>query len=281
MYKKFVCLFLMFGMIGCSSLNQQRNGDTFPPESLQKGLDSQISEPSKDLIVGEKFFYKMRWLGFDVGSVYLSVLEKVVVNERPAYHIQLTAATNKFFSFFYKVTSEVNSYLDAETFQPIKHFSDVKVNKKVVFKKINYDFTKMIAYSEDKKGKYEIKIKPDTLGPLGIFYYFRLHNVDLSKAIDLQINGGKKNFLVRLIIKKMKMVNVPIGKFQAFLVSSTPQSERQFDDILHAPGTMTILVSTEERRLPLLITLKVPVGTAYAILSEISYPDDRAEYLPP
>ena len=52
----------------------------------------------------------------------------------------------------------------------------------------------------------------------------------------------------------------------------TRQSERQFDDALNTQGSMRIWFSADERRLPLIVSLKVPFGTAQATLRRIDSP---------
>jgi len=67
------------------------------------------------------------------------------------------------------------------------------------------------------------------------------------------------------------MIRVPAGKFWAFKIEPTGKSERQFDDALNVEGSMRIWFSADERRLPLQIALKVPVGSAIATLVKIGY----------
>ena len=104
---------------------------------------------------------------------------------------------------------------------------------------------------------------------MGVFYYFTLNEFNFNEKILLNINGGKKNFSVTVFASKIRRVAVPAGRFEAFLVEPTIDSERQFDDVLKAQGRMRIWFSADERRIPLLISLKVPVGAAKAVLTSI------------
>lgn len=231
-----------------------------------------IAKATGNFTVGEKFYYKVHWLGLYVGWAQLEIKDEVLIDERPACHIILTAATNKFYSFFYKVDGFAESYFDKETFRPIKYFSKTQLCNKFVFKKMEYDYVRQLVYAEDKKGKYEVAIDDKVIDPLGIFYYFRTNPVVFNKPIDLTINGGKKNFLVTFYVKKKRFVNTHAGRFNAFLVKPTTHSERQFDDSLNAPGSMTLWFSADEKRIPLMVTLKVPLGTAQAIISKLKVP---------
>ncbi|MBU0634834.1 MAG: DUF3108 domain-containing protein [Candidatus Omnitrophica bacterium] len=237
-----------------------------------------VEAPEGELESGEVFHYKVIWLGVDVGKASLAINGNLKnkkngkdngTNIKGTYNITLTAQTNKLFSLLFKVEGKVESIIEKETFRPISHFSEVTIGKKFVFKKMKYDFDKMMIYAEDKKGKYELKLEEPILEPLGIFYYFRLNPVKFDGPINLKVNAGKRDFPLTLFVRRVKLLKVPAGRFWAFLVQPTEESERQFDSVLNAPGTMQMWFSADEERIPLIVSLKVPFGTAQAVLSKI------------
>ena len=122
-----------------------------------------------------------------------------------------------------------------------------------------------------------VDITANTLDPLGVFYYFRKNKVVLNEPIDLIINGGKKNFPVKIYATRERLIKTPAGRFWAFQVEPTNESERQFDDSLNAEGSMRIWFSADERRIPLIIALKVPVGTAQATLIKMELFDKLSD----
>lgn len=251
---------------------KNRRSAVIMPESGRQCEAVPIPAPSGTIIVGESFEYRVHWLGIDVGNAALTVAEKTFLDGREVFHIIMTARTNKFFSFFYRVEGTVESYLDAVTFEPLRHDSTTILGKKKVFKKMKYDILKGVVYAEDKKGSYEVAVPADVLDPLGVFYYFRIRPVFLDTPVNLTINGGKKNFPVTVFVNGPHQILTPAGRFMAFQVKPTTQSEREFDDALNAPGSMILWFSADEKRIPLLITLKVPLGIAQAILESVKEP---------
>jgi len=258
---------------GCSGKARTGNNTSKYRDQQNKVVENKILPPMGTLTIGEKLSFKISWLGITVGEASLKVKESEKINGNETAMVELTAATTGFFRLIYKVDGVIHSYVNLDTFQPIKYDSDTRVNKKIVVKKMKYDFNEKKVYAEDKKGEYIIDITDTTLDPLGVFYYFRKNDFDLNKPIDILVNGGKKNFPIRVFSRTEKMIRVPAGKFWAFQIEPTPTSERQFDDALNAEGSMRIWFSAEERRLPLLIALKVPVGSAIATLTKIEYAD--------
>ncbi|MFH2144559.1 MAG: DUF3108 domain-containing protein [Candidatus Omnitrophota bacterium] len=283
-FRKYFCIiFLLLAVIfsgtGCAML---KFGKIERQKRYRQYWKENVEVPEGDLEVGEVFHYKVIWLGMDVGKASLSISGNLGNNKKNGnnnnnndnnnkgtYRILLTAETNKVFSLLFKVEGTVESIIEKETFQPLRHSSEVTIGKKFVFKKMQYDFDKMMVYAEDKKGKYELKIENPILEPLGIFYYFRLNPVKFNEPINLEVSAGKRNYPLTLFVRRVKLLKVPAGRFWAFLVQPTEESERQFDSVLNAPGTMQMWFSADEKRIPLIVSLKVPFGTAQAVLSKI------------
>lgn len=264
-------IFLIGMLTGCSLF---KSGKKIAIEGCEKpvAILSEIVPPAGKLTPGEKLSFKVTWLGMHVGTATLEVRNGELINQIKTCRVVLRARTNAFFSFFYNVEGTIESYVDPVTFKPIKYNSQTHINKKFVFKEMDYDFSKNIVHAVDKKGNYELEITPETLDPLGVFYYFRRNPVYMDEPVNLKINGGKKNFSVTIYARRQHLIRTPAGQFWAFQVEPTRESERQFDDSLNAEGSMRIWFSADENRLPLIVALKVPVGTAQAILTDIELP---------
>ncbi|MCG2711775.1 MAG: DUF3108 domain-containing protein [Candidatus Omnitrophica bacterium] len=258
---------------GCSYFKtRERIHGCATPES-EAEMAKTIAAPMGKLVPGEKLTYNVSWLGMRVGDATLEVKKDKTQNNGKTCRVVLKASTTGFFSFFYNVKGSIESIVDADTFKPIQYNSQTHINKKFIFKEMDYDFTKLKVNAVDKKGKYEVDITADTLDPLGVFYYFRKNDVVLNKCVDIMVNGGKKNFPVRIYARREHFIKTPAGRFLAFQVEPTRDSERQFDDCLNAEGSMRIWFSADMRRVPLIILLKVPVGTAQATLIKMELPE--------
>ncbi|MFH1093630.1 MAG: DUF3108 domain-containing protein [Candidatus Omnitrophota bacterium] len=272
-----VALVFLFSINGCSSFKTRKRTQGREVPEIEAGGEAEIvktlAAPMGKLVPGEKLTYKVSWLGMHVGEATLEVKKDEAQNNGETCKVVLKAWTTSFFSFFYNVKGSIESIVDAQTFKPLKYNSKTNINKKFIFKEMDYDFEKLKVNAVDKKGKYVVDISADTLDPLGVFYYFRKNNVVLNEPVDILVNGGKKNFPVRIYATREHFINTPAGRFWAFQVEPTRESERQFDDSLDAEGSMRIWFSADMRRLPLIILLNVPVGTAQATLTKIELPE--------
>lgn len=269
-----LCLVLIFCVSGCTMFRRYRppiiySKQVAEDQKEKQILESKIVPPLGKLIEGETFFYKVHWLGLDVGDATLSIKEKCPYDGHESYHVVLEASTNKVFSFFYTIKTKVESFVDTQTLKPIRYNSETYINKKFVFKYMSYDFDKKVVYAKDKKGDYTVEIPDNVIDPLGTFYYFRIIPIKLNEPINFVVNTGKKNFPMIVFVQKERRVKIPSGVFWAFLVEPTDNSQRQFDEVLNASGRMWIWFSSDEKRIPLILSLKVPFGTAVAFLTKM------------
>ena len=235
--------------------------------------ETHITAAGSKLEPGEYYYYRVNWLGINVGHALIEVKEIADYEGKKCLHVTMSTATNAFFSMIYKVIGEVESYVDEENLRPLYYRSEMTRKKKYVFKEMRYDYAKKTVYAKDKKGEYEIDIPEGMIDPLGFFYYFRLHPVDLEKPMHMTINGGKKNYPITVYVKEERYMHTPAGCFWTFLVRPEKESERQFDDALNAPGSLSVWYSSDEKRVPVMIALKVPIGTALAVLVKTGAPD--------
>ena len=268
-----VLLVFSLSINGCSSFKTRKRTQGGSASISKTEIMRTIVAPMGKLVPGEKLTYKISWLGMHVGQATLEVKENQNQNNGKTCRVVLKAWTNRFFSFFYNVKGSIESIVDADTFKPLRYNSQTHINKKFVFKEMNYDFEKLKVYALDKKGEYVVDITADILDPLGVFYYFRKNNILLNEPVDIVVNAGKKNFSVRLYARRERLIKTSAGRFWAFLVEPTRKSERQFDDSLNAEGSMRIWFSADMRRVPLIIMLKVPIGTAQATLIKMELPE--------
>jgi len=267
------CLILSMSISGCSFFKMRKKPAGCLAVSGETEIRQKIAAPIGILIPGEKLTYKITWLGIHVGKATFQVNKDESQNNGKTCKVVLKAWTNSFFSFFYNVHGTIESIVDAQTFKPLRYNSKTQINKKFIFKEMEYDFQRQKVFAVDKKGEYEVDITADTMDPLGVFYYFRKNQVLLNEPIEMLVNGGKKNFPVIIYARQERFVKTPAGRFWAFQVEPTKDSERQFDDSLNAEGSMHIWFSADMRRVPLIILLKVPVGSAQATLIKMELPE--------
>ncbi len=210
---------------------------------------------------GEKLVFALKWVSIPAGQAVLQVEPFTTINGIKAYHFVMTAKTNKFVDFFYKVRDRIDAY------------ADFKMDHSVFFKKrqkegsykkkstINFDWEKQqVTYSGAKKKRKPIPLMPGSFDPLSAFYFIRMMDLKGEKCIKRPVTDGKKNVVgvVNVISRQNLKVN---GKnYDTFLVEP---------ELKHIGGVfkksreanLQLWITAGARHIPVKIKSKVVVGT--------------------
>ena len=214
--------------------------------------------------VGEKLTYRLHYGVIDAGEATLEVKKTdKKVKGRELLHVVGKGRTLGAFNWVFKVRDRYESYLDAEGVFPWMFIRRVdeggfKINQDYIFKQ------------DKKQVKTQDKKTFDT--PFGIqdmlssFYYTR--TLDFSKAkindeysmnmfIDNEIFPFKIKYLGKETIKTRK------GKFDCIKLRPIMMKGRVWED----EESMTIWVTNDANKIPILLKTKIAVGSIKATLT--------------
>lgn len=203
--------------------------------------------PEKKYFVGEKITAKINYLGIPVGEAVSEVTEKIPFNGREAYHIVVKVRSYRMIDLVYKVRDEHHSYVDAETLSSLSYSS-----------KIHEGFNKS-----------EEKIQPFPEGmqdPLSCGYFFRTMDVAENSSVFIPVYAEGKKWDVEVKTYEAKPEMNKVGRFEAALET---EPLMPFRGIFFRKGKIRGAISLDKRRIPLRMTVKIPVlGNVSSELSE-------------
>lgn len=229
-----------------------------------------IKPPENKLRVGEKFTYKVEWLGMNVGIITLSVTEIVQINGRQTYHIVATAKAAKIIAKLYNVEDELSTYIDVERFYPLRLEKKQREGGYRADEYTDFDHEKQKAFyfSRLNHSKKEYAFPQGAQDPLSCIYYFRLLDISNRETIFTNVNADEENWLLEARIQKRGIINIKdVGEWEAFMVEPIPW----FQGKIKRKAKATIWFSADEKRIPLsVITSGIPlVGTVTVTLQKI------------
>lgn len=242
-----------------------------------------ILEPKKGLTIGETLGYSVEWLGIPVGKIVLKVEGSQTVNNYECYHITARALPNRFFQRLYDLEYQVDSYIDKQSFLPVRFQKTRRLNKENNYLTIDFDWEKNEArYKSWGSGAF-IKISPlrqklegihptTTRIPQGTqdlfssFYYFRVLKIKEGQSYPVNIYYGQRNWPVNLKVDKPFLRE--IYKKGAFAVVKVyPVSE--LNDYILGKRNFWVYLTVDSRRLPLEFRLNSAVGPIRGIIQNI------------
>jgi hypothetical protein len=207
---------------------------------------------------GELLTFAIHYGLIYAGDATLEIRNIAVLDSSRAYHIISTARTNSAFDHVFKVRDRHDSFMDYDNLFSLsfeKHLREGKFKRddKVVFDQRNH-----VAIYAAKK----VPIPPNTQDFLSALYYARTLSLDVGQAVAMANHTGGKNYPIYIKVLRRERVRVPAGEFDCLVVEPVLQTTSLFEH----KGKLTIWVTDDTVKMPVLLRSKVVVGAFEAVL---------------
>ncbi|RKY83832.1 DUF3108 domain-containing protein, partial [candidate division KSB1 bacterium] len=124
-----------------------------------------------------------------------------------------------------------------------------------------FDNTKNIAYN--KKDTTSVPIYIQDI--LSIFYFIRTQNLKLNSEIEIPNFDNGKVFNVKFKVQRIENISVDAGKFNCIVLEPSLNSKGK----VKPKGTMTLWLTNDKKKIPVLIKTRIKAGTMTAKLKKI------------
>lgn len=210
---------------------------------------------------GERMVFEINYGPVNAGEGTLETIGTVDHLGRTCYHVESTTNSNRFFSSIYKVRDKIVTYIDVNDLSSAYFYKRLREGDYKKTLEINFDRAAgMAVYGGDTP----LAVPPGIQDELSAFYFVR--NLDLEAGTDLTLpaHTSRRTYAMRVIVHGRETVEVPAGKFECFVVEPVLEGEGLFK----SDGRILLYLSTDERRIPVLMKAKVPVGSIDVALKE-------------
>jgi len=252
--------------IASPCLSQDSSG-TVIPDTLTQKAENQSPDSTGTVIpnalfrkvenrafsVGEHLVFDIAYGMVKAGTATMSIPDTQRVGDRPCLHVVTTAESSPFFSNFFKVRDRVESFIDLDgifSWRFEKHLREgrYKANRLEL-----YDQTlRRVFYRKDT-----IAAPLYVMDILCAFYYTRTQPLEIGKTIVLDSFSDGDVYRLGVLVHRREKVRVPAGTFACIVVEPVIQGE----GIFNQKGKLTIWLTDDERRIPVLLKSKVLVGS--------------------
>ena len=210
---------------------------------------------------GEKMVFSIGYGPVNAGEAELEVVGLTTYQGHTCYELQSKANSNRFFSSFFKVRDKISSYMDVELLYSRYFHKRLREGdyKKTV--EISFDHQDELAKYADGR---EFDIMAGIQDVLSAFYFVRNLDLGSGDTYSLLAHSSRKTYDLQVIVHGMETVTVEAGTFECYVVEPVLQGEGLFKH----EGKITMYVSNDQYRVPVLIKTKVPVGSIDVELKE-------------
>jgi hypothetical protein len=217
-----------------------------------------------------KIYYNLNFVWVPAGEVVFKIFD-----EGNQWHYQAIGTTYSSYEWFFSVRDEYNSWVDKNTLLP--NYSERSVNEGDyhIFEKISFNQTdrKMTVWRSKKKGETETKTEHNVQGCVHdvLSSLYNLRNYDVANqqtgySIPFRIFMDKEEFPLKIKYagKEAKKKVYGMGKYDTMKFQPDVIAGEVFSD----DTKMTVWVSDDQNKIPLLIESPVSVGSVKMVLKE-------------
>ena len=215
---------------------------------------------------GEKLKFSVRWLGMEVGTAEVAVKGIEDIRGRKAYHIAAFARSNSLIDLVYPVRDEHHSYIDQEHFYSLRYEKILREGRYRADEVIDFDQEnhKALHHSRKNGTKKQVLIAKNVQDEISSAYWFRMQPMKVGDTLHIPANTDEKNWDFEVKVLQQDHIKIKeLGVFEAFQV----EPSAKFQGVFIRRGKLRGWMSTDERRLPLMMKTKIPVlGTITVVL---------------
>lgn len=251
----YISLSFLFGISGLGSFVSAGT----PKKPVESKEFAATEEPCQIVrSTKEKLFYDIYWLGIYAGSAVFEA-----INDKGSLRITSRANSASFISTFYTVEDYAESLIikgRATHFRIKQREGRYRSDKEIIF-----DVSKKrITYFDYLKGKKKEHIFDGVIWDvISGFYYLRAQPLTVGKVIYIDVFDSNKFLKAEVSILRKERIKVSgRGEVDTVVVKPDLQSEGLF----HRKGDVFIWLTDDEKRIPVKVETKVPIGKVVAEL---------------
>lgn len=218
---------------------------------------------------GEWFKFRIHYGLLTAGYASLQVNNEKLKG-KDVFHVKGEGKTVGISKWFFKVEDDYQSYIDKEKDIPYRFIR--KINEGGYTKDIEIDFDhtrkKAMVFNKKHDTKEELSFPAETQDMVSAFYYLRnrldTKNIKEGQFVDMNMFFDRENYKFRLKFLGREVLNTSFGKVSCLVFRPYVQSGRVFKE----SESLTVWVTDDKNKMPILIKADLAVGSLKATLTE-------------
>jgi len=204
----------------------------------------------------EEMEYILRF-GFIKGGKATLVAETEKLNRKQTIHYHMRGRTTGLVDKIYEVNDVYESWVDPQTFLPVKSVRNVKERKYRFFDEVTYDHLNDSIFSI-KSGRKKVPANVNDM--ISVFFYIRQNKYfeDLlaGKKVEIPVYHGNDLFMMSLKIVGIQTIDTNIGRKECYVVSPEVPKGKLFKD----SDDLKIYITKDKNKLPIYAEFELLLG---------------------
>jgi hypothetical protein len=210
----------------------------FPPDypeklmTLDKASKVFWNDITPPYYQGEKIYMDINYLGVTAGKIVLESKPPTEVAGKESYHLHARIKSAPFYRFIYEVDDTLDSYLDIDSWKPLKYSLIQRESKQDIDDLQIYDHEKHKTYffyrrvTEDKKSKKTVeKYTPVFFqDAFSIVHFLRGLPLEVGKKYTIPMVNKAEVLKMNVRIAAIEKLQTKIGTFQTYRIDATTET---------------------------------------------------------
>ena len=237
------------------------------PETLKKydkiSLKTwSLSRPK--IFLGEKFTFRVAYLGITAGHIKMETLPIVEIGNRKAYHFKAHMRSARYYSYIYKLDDSLESFTSVEDFIPMKYVllqreSGQKVDDIQLFDREElktYHFYKRLKKGKTKELEIEKPIPRFFQDSFSALHFVRGFPMNKGDLYEFPIVTRGKIWILKIKVEGKETIDVNGKDTLAYRLNA----ETRFPGVLEKKGDILFWYSADKVKKLLKFEAQVKIG---------------------
>jgi hypothetical protein len=204
----------------------------------------------------EEMEYILRF-GFIKGGKATLIAQNEKLNKRQTIHYHMRGRTTGLVDKIFEVNDVYESWVDPETYLPVKSVRTVKEQKYRFYDEVLYNHVNDSLFSL-KSGR--IKVPANVNDLVSVFFYIRQNQyfeaLLAGKSFKIPVYHGDELFMMELEYIGIETIDTKIGRKECYVVSpKVPKGK-----LLKGSDDLKIYITKDENRLPIYAEFELVLG---------------------
>ena len=218
---------------------------------------------------GEWFKFRVHY-GFVTAGYATLEVNNAFLDGRSVYHVKGEGQTTGVSKLFFRVEDYYESYIDKYNDRPYRFIR--KIDEGGHTKDIQIDFNhktgKALVFNKKHNTREEVSFPRDAQDMVSAFYYLRnrldVDDISEGDTVDMNMFFDNENYKFKLKFLGRETLKTEFGKVPCLVFRPFVQAGRVFKE----KESLTVWVSDDNNKIPLLIKADLAVGSLKATLTE-------------
>jgi hypothetical protein len=214
---------------------------------------------------GEKLTFDVRYEFVKAGVATLEVKEITQCgNQSDCFRLVSEARSTMPFSLVFEVKDRVESFVHVDSLYTLRYVKTLKEGNYEDYEAVDFD---QVRHTATYSGGAVVEIPPRVQDVLSSLYYIRTMELEVGGSVYIDNHADEKNYPLEVKVLRIEKIKVPAGTYECYVLEPILRAS----GIFQHKGKLTVWLSTDPSRIPVMMKSKILIGAINAVLTDVEY----------